>query len=64
MKGRYQLRHPIYGRGYKYERLDLAERELAKCVPANEWYVYDRLEKRVVTVSSDLEHPDRNERTP
>lgn len=46
MQGRYELRHPVYGRGYRWTRLDLAERDLAKSVPANEWFIYDRLEKR------------------
>lgn len=46
MTGRYELRHPVYGKGYRWTRLDLAIRDLSKSIPVNEWFIYDRLEKR------------------
>lgn len=49
MKGRYELRHDTYGRGYRYTDLRLARKEIAKCIPASTWYIFDRLEKRRVS---------------
>jgi hypothetical protein len=48
MKGRYELRHPRYGRGLRFTSLDHARRELGHAVPAGEWTIYDRLEKAPV----------------
>ena len=49
MKGRYELRHPKYGRGLRFTSLDHARRELIHAVPAGTWTIFDRQEKREVT---------------
>jgi hypothetical protein len=46
VKLRYELRHPRYGRGLRFTDLGPARRELAKAVPAGEWFIYDRQEKK------------------
>jgi hypothetical protein len=48
MKRRYELRHDTYGRGYRYTKLEHAQRELAHSVPAGEWYIWDRQENHKV----------------
>jgi len=46
--GRYELRHPKYGRGGRSTSLDRARRELAKAIPAGEWVIFDRQTKTEV----------------
>ena len=48
MKGRYELRHPRYGRGLRFTSLDRARRELTFAIPAGEWFIFDRQEKAAV----------------
>lgn len=48
MKKRYEIRHDTLGSGYRYTDLARAERELTHCVPAGEWYIYDRQTKERV----------------
>jgi hypothetical protein len=48
VKGRYQLRHDRYGFGLKYTKLEHAQRELQHCVPAGEWFIFDRETKTKV----------------
>jgi hypothetical protein len=42
MVKRYEIRHHVYGRGYRYQKLETALKELKHCVPPGEWFVYDR----------------------
>jgi len=46
VKGRYEIRHDTYGRGYRFTDLDRARRELARSVGGG-WYIFDRQERRV-----------------
>lgn len=50
MKGRYQLKHDKYGNSYKYTKLEHAARELTKCIPAGEWFIWDRQDKCRIAV--------------
>lgn len=47
MKGRYEIRHPKFGRGYRFTSLERARKEFLFCAGGN-WYIYDRQEKQEV----------------
>jgi hypothetical protein len=48
MQRRYQLVHPIYGKGFKFTELRNALKEQRQSIPVGEWRIYDRQDRKEI----------------
>lgn len=50
MKGRYEIkdRNNPKAKGYRFTKLEHAQRELAHATPPERWYIFDRAEGKEV----------------